>query len=384
MTKSVGITGFFRQDQIFGGVHSVFENLLRGIAETVTPIDQPRDLDVSVFHAPGEVPFCTDRLRWRQVSDRWGRFAAESSVAVNAGRGLDALLFHNYHTPLIVKANRAVTIIHDLQFFHLPQFFRASRLLWLKWAHSVTLRKCDRVVTITHAVKSDILRLYGDRWDDRIDVIWNAVSINRFQKDSDDPGRDFTNGRPYLLCVAVDRPQKNLSRLVQAFAKVRQKHPDFCLVLAGQLRSWRRDHKERIGTVAEQLPPAAELVEKMGLAEHVRVTGFITDQELGALYRGATMCVQPSLFEGFGMTAVEAMAMGKPTLVSGLSAHREVTFNAAQYFDNPTDVDAMAEAIATILKAPERYRPPAEIVNKTHASFAPRNIAKQYLQVLTE
>ncbi len=380
MTKSVGITGFFRQDQIFGGVHSVFENLLRGFAENLAPIDQPRDLDVTIFHGPAETPFCTDRLRWRQVSDRWGRFAAESAVAVNAGRELDALLFHNYHTPLVVRAKRAVTIIHDLQFFHMPQFFRPSRLLWLKWAHAVTLRKCDRVIAISHAVKDDILRLYGDRWDDRIEVIWNAVSLNRFQNGS---GRDFSNGRPYLLCVAVDRPQKNLSRLVQAFAQVREKHPDFCLVLAGQLRSWRRDHKERIGTVAEQLPPAAELVERMELTDHVCVTGFITDQELGSLYRGATMCVQPSLFEGFGMTAVESVAMGKPTLLSGLPVHREVTFNGAQYLDDPTNVGTMAEAIDTMLAAPDRYRPTPGIIEKTHNSFAPRNIAGQYLKVLT-
>ena len=88
------------------------------------------------------------------------------------------------------------------------------------------------------------------------------------------------------------------------------------------------------------MPSTVDLVADLGLSEHVRVTGFVSDRELGALYRGATMCVLPSLFEGFGMPAVESLAMGKPTLTSGLPVLREVTLELAQYLDDPTDVGA--------------------------------------------
>jgi glycosyltransferase involved in cell wall biosynthesis len=194
---------------------------------------------------------------------------------------------------------------------------------------------------------------------------------------------NITDGRPYILCVSVDRPPKNLYRLIKAFALVHQKFPDYCLVLAGQLRTQRRDRRERSAAVDETMPAAADLVDQLDLANHVRVTGFIPDEKLGALYRGATMCVLPSMFEGFGMPAVESLAMGKPTLVSGLPVLREVTLGAAHYIDDPTNVEAMAESIVTILDRPRDFQPTQELVDRVRQRFSPREIARRYLQVLT-
>jgi glycosyltransferase involved in cell wall biosynthesis len=186
------------------------------------------------------------------------------------------------------------------------------------------------------------------------------------------------------LCVAVDRPQKNLFRLVKAFAEVRAKHPEYCLVLAGQLRSSRRDARERSPDVSRKMPSTVDLVEEMGLSEHVRVTGFVSDQELGVLYRGASMCVMPSLFEGFGMPAVEALAMGKPTLVSGLPVLREVTLNSASYIEDPTNVGAMSESIRTMLSNLDRFQPAVELTEQVQHLFSPRTIARRYLEILTD
>jgi glycosyltransferase involved in cell wall biosynthesis len=182
--------------------------------------------------------------------------------------------------------------------------------------------------------------------------------------------------------VAVDRPQKNLFRLIQAFSHVREKCPDVCLVLAGQLRSMRREAREKSRAVNRTMPAAVDVVNDLGLADHVCVTGFVSDQQLGALYRGAAMCVMPALFEGFGMPAIESLAMGKPTLVSGLPVLREVTLNSAQYLDDPTDVEAMSEAIVNILASPERYRPTTQLMERLREEFSPRTIARRYLDIL--
>jgi glycosyltransferase involved in cell wall biosynthesis len=383
MANSIGITGIFRHDQRVGGVYWVFENLLRGFSELLDDAGPSRGFDLTVFHA-GVLPDCKDdRFRWVHVPNQFGRFAAEARIAAGPARRLDAALFMNYHTPLVTRAGRAVTIIHDLQYLHMPQFFGRTKRLWLKWCHNVSLRKCHRVVTISNAVKEDMLRVYGDRWDDRIEVIWNPVSIDRFAISPDDDEYDITGGRPFILCVSVDRPQKNLFRLVEAFAHVHQKFPDYCLVLAGQLRSQRRERRERTGEVVQSMPAAADRVEQLGLTDHVRITGFIEGAQLGSLYRNATMCVLPSLFEGFGMPAVESLAMGKPTLVSGLPVLREVTLNAAQYVNDPTDVAAIADGMVQIISNPDRFRPSAAIVNEVHRRFAPREVASRYLNVLT-
>jgi glycosyltransferase involved in cell wall biosynthesis len=245
MAKSIGITGIFRQDQRVGGVFSVFENLLRGFTELLDAAAPNNQFDLTVFHGP-VTPQCRDeRFHWRKVPHRLGRFAAETCIAAGPASQLDALLFLNYHTPPVVRASRAVTIIHDLLYVHMPELWTPAKRLWMRWCHEVSLRKCHRIIAISGAVKEDLMCRYGRRWEDRIEVIWNPVSVDRFLSGAD---ADFTGGRPYLLCVSVDRPPKNLPRLIEAFALVRSRFPDYCLVLAGQLRSlWPHRREKPLG-----------------------------------------------------------------------------------------------------------------------------------------
>lgn len=381
MVKSIGIPGFFRPDQRVGGVYSVFENLLRGFAELLDEGPRDNPFELTVFHGAVVPQHQDSRFHWRAVPSRLSRFVAEAHVAAGTGRQLDALLFLNYHTPLVTRSGRVVTIVHDLQYAHMPQFYNPAKRLWLRLCHEITLRKCHRIAAISGVVKEDMLRLYGDKWLHRIEVVWNPVTIDRFASDVD---YNITRGRPYIMCVSVDRPQKNLYRLIKAFDLVRKKFPDYCLVVAGQLRSLRRQRRERAAAVGQTMPAATDLVEELQLGEHVHVTGFISDAQLGALYRGATLCVLPSLFEGFGMPAIESLAMAKPTLVSGLPVLREITFNSAQYIEDPTDVNAMAENLAAMLERPADFRPAPELVGRVRRAFSPRNVAERYLSLLTD
>lgn len=380
MVKSIGIPGFFRPDQRVGGVYSVFENLLQGFAELLDEAAPVTPFELTVFHGALAPQHQDCRFHWRELPSRFGRFVAEAQVAAGAGRQFDSLLFLNYHTPLVTRCGRAVTIVHDLQYAHMPQFYSPAKRLWLRWCHQITLRKCYRVAAISGVVKDDMLRLYGDQWRDRIDVVWNPVTIDRFAGDAE---YDLTRGRPYIMCVSVDRPQKNMYRLIKAFDLVRRRYPDFCLVLAGQLRSLRRQRRERSASVGQTMPAAADLVDQLQLSEHVHVTGFIHDAQLGALYRGATLCVLPSLFEGFGMPAIESLAMGKPTLVSGLPVLREITFDSAQYIEDPTNVDAIADVLTTMLARPADFLPAPELVDRVRRTFSPRKVAEKYLSLLT-
>jgi glycosyltransferase involved in cell wall biosynthesis len=120
----------------------------------------------------------------------------------------------------------------------------------------------------------------------------------------------------------------------------------------------------------------------LGLSEHVVVTGFIPDEQLGALYRGAALFVLPSLFEGFGMPVVEAFAMGAPTLVSDLPVLREVTLNAAHYIADPLNPDQMADEIAQVLALGDAARPSLEFRNDLRHRVAPETIAGQYLKLM--
>jgi glycosyltransferase involved in cell wall biosynthesis len=131
----------------------------------------------------------------------------------------------------------------------------------------------------------------------------------------------------YVLAVAETRGYKNLRRLVEAFARAAV--PGLSLVVAG-------------GAVD---PGLRILAERLGVGGRVRFTGRVSDDELAALYRGARALVFPSLWEGFGLPPLEAMASGCPVAASRAGAVPEVCGNAALYFD-PASVEEMADALA--------------------------------------
>jgi glycosyltransferase involved in cell wall biosynthesis len=370
---------FYREDQFPNGVYSFSENLMRGMAALSRSSRNSCPFELTVFHAARGLRWTNDNLKYRQLSNRWGRFLAETKVGFSDSAGLDAVLFPHTFTPPVVRARRVVTVIHDLQYLHFSQNWPLAKRLWMRTCHEITLRKCDAVVAISQAVKDDIIKQYGDRWHSRVHAIWNPVDIDRFDCRAE---QTFTNGRPYILTTAVDRPVKNLATLIRAFALLRDRFPEHCLVMAGQLRSANRSWHRRNSKLEAKMPATIDLINEMGIAKHVIATGYIPDEQLGALYRGACAFVLPSLFEGFGMPAVESLALGAPTLITGLPVLREVTMGAAQYIENPLNEHEIADRITDLLNAGNAARPPMELSREIRHRFAPETIAQQYLSLM--
>ncbi len=136
---------------------------------------------------------------------------------------------------------------------------------------------------------------------------------------------------PYLLAVGDLRPKKNLMRLVHAFRRLRKEGLEHRLVLAG----------------IDSGPEAGRVREAAG-GEPVRLTGYLSDARLDALMRGADALIHPSLYEGFGLVVVEAMARGVPVVAARATALPETGGDAAAYFD-PLDVGDMAAAIRAVV-----------------------------------
>src|SRR6185436_17006238 len=97
-----------------------------------------------------------EQLKFCRIADRWGRWPAEARAAFFDGKGFDGILFPNTFTPPLIRAKRAVTVIHDLQYLHLPEHWPLAKRAWMRACHEVTLRKCDAVVAISQTVKDDI------------------------------------------------------------------------------------------------------------------------------------------------------------------------------------------------------------------------------------
>jgi glycosyltransferase involved in cell wall biosynthesis len=377
--KSIGVSGIFRRDQLAGGFYSFFKNLLRGFAALKRDSQFAANFEMTVFHGRAGIGWHEPGVEMRPVSDKYGRFAANAWVGAVGSRGLDAILFPNYFTPPVVCARRTVSVIHDLQFRHLPQFFSRAKWQWLNACHRHTLNRCDAVVAISEVVRQDILSQYGAQWEQRVRTIHNPVSLSRFDVESE---QQYTGGRPYIMCVAMDRPQKNLHTLIRAFDQIKNRFPDHLLVMAGQLRRHRPDRREKSADIATDMPAAEDLVQQLALQDRVKVTGFVSDAELGALYRGASMFVLPSLFEGFGMPAVEALALGSPTLLSDLPVLREVTLGGALYVAEPRSVGELAERITEVLDNVDAARPSLDLMESLRSHYAPQAIARQYYDLL--
>ena len=232
----------------------------------------------------------------------------------------------------------SVATVHDLSQLHVPQKYDAVRMFYATRVLPALIGQQDRVVTVSSSTRTDVLertRIAADR----VDVVPNGVDLARYSVLGADAVAPVMQrlgiNQPYLLYVArLEHPGKNHVTLLQAYARLREQGVEHKLVLAGP----RWDGAEAID---------AE-VARLGLEQHVVFLGFVATADLPALYAGAAAFVFPSLYEGFGIPLLEAMASGTPCCVANVSSLPEVAGDAALLFD-PRDPVAMADAMRRLL-----------------------------------
>jgi glycosyltransferase involved in cell wall biosynthesis len=296
---------------------------------------------VDVGEAPSRAASAQGRRRWRDMI-AMGRAVAR--------RGLDAMYFPaTYSFFPVWNAGKLVVTMHDtLPLSHPELIFPrpAARIAW--WLkETVAARWADRIVTVSEASRRAIEEWLG-RPDPRVRVITEGpdpiFGPRGIGPESDAVLRRYglRPGERYLLYVGGLSPHKNLPRLVEAFA--RSAGEDTRLVLTGDVHD----------VFHTCVPAIRDAIGRHGLGDRVRLTGFVHDEDLVFLYGRAYALVQPSLMEGFGLPAVEAMACGTPVIASWVGSLPEVIGDSGAYFD-PTDVDTIVAAIRSLLAAPDRH-----------------------------
>lgn len=249
-------------------------------------------------------------------------------------------LFHapHYVLPPLVPC-RSVVTIHDCIHLMFPQYL--PNRLALRYARtSITLasRRATRVMTVSESSKRDILR-FVDVPPEKIDVIHNAYD-ERFSQEprEEDVVRvreRYQLQNPFVLYVGNVKPHKNLERLIEAFHLIRSRgFDDLSLVL--------------IGDDISKYAALRRAVHRHHLHKHVRFLGYLPEDTLAVLYRLARVFVFPSLYEGFGLPPLEAMASGTPVVTSNVSSLPEVAGDAAVLVD-PYDPSAIADGIIRVI-----------------------------------
>ncbi len=241
--------------------------------------------------------------------------------------------------PLFLTGTRKILSIHDVVPYIYPETStKLDKLIYHYWL-PLAVRRLDAIVTGSEQSKQDIIRYLPVNVEDVVVIPYAAGSNYRLMNRTDVKPvlSRYAIDFPYILYVGSLESRKNLPRLLEAFARVRTQLPDWKLVIVGA-RKWK-------------FSSIFETVKRLELNSFVHFTGYVEEEDLPAVYNGADLFVFPSLYEGFGLPVLEAMASGTPVITSNCSSLPEVAGDAAILID-PYDIQAMADAIQRVLSDP--------------------------------
>ena len=324
-----------------GGIGRYAINLTRAmLAEAAA---RRPDLEFVIFTGPQTSREVMDEFR-EQCEECF--LGAKSSVIRSlalvpaALRRLRIDIFHGMDhvgIPFVGRTGRYVVTVHDLIALILPETFTPRHRFIVRTALAAVRRRADLVIVPSRAVERDVVLRLGVPAD-RVMVTPEGCEPRFRPTPSADVLARYGLPSRYVLAVGTLEPRKNLTTLLQAFARLQRGaeiDPALRLVLAGA-RGWLDE-------------PIYETVRSLGLDPVVHFPGFIDDEDLPAVYSGAALFVFASRHEGFGLPLLEAMACGVPVVTSNVSAMPEVSGDAAMLVD-PCDVDGLAAAIARLLR----------------------------------
>ena len=279
--------------------------------------------------------FTTD-ITWRHISaNPYRRLGLDLSRRIQADR--PDILHVQYTAPLFIGVPIVVTV-HDVSFLEHPEFFRADRAAQLRFTVSRTMERAKLILTPSEFSRRAILRTCSVD-PQKIRVIPNGVSTD-FQpadrrKAAQRMERAFRIAAPFVLTAGDLQPRKNQVRLIRAFeCLIRATGMPHHLVCAGQ-----------DGFRAEDVRAAAA---RSGVADRIHFPGYVEDGDLLNLYNACDLFIFPSLYEGFGLPILEAMACGRPVACSNSAAMPEVAGRAGILFE-PRSIWDMSRAMERIL-----------------------------------
>ena len=316
------------------GIGAYIQNLIRYIPEFDT------EHEYIIFHYPGEeahIPKTGTQIRC--VPEQSPKYSLRELTVLPIKMWQQRLdLFHAPHYTLPpLRSCKAVVTIHDVIHLRFPEYLRhpaayyyAKGLMWM------AARSASKVLTVSQCSKRDLMT-YLHIPPEKIEVIYNGIDEPdaSTHKPCQTVFDHFKIPHPYILYLGNFLPHKNLGTLIQAYSVLKHRfHIPHCLVLAGK--------NERLKETLQKS------IRQEGVEQDVILTGFVEDAWKSPLYACADLFVYPSVYEGFGLQALEAMAHQVPVVITDIPALTEIAGDAAVRCD-PSSPDSMAEAIFAVL-----------------------------------
>lgn len=335
---------------------------------------------------------------WEVKPIAWPRLWTQGGLAIECLINPPDVLFIPAHTlPIIRRPGlKTVVTIHDLGAEYLAQYHQFPQKYYLNWSTVYAVRNATRIIAVSQSTKKDLIsKLQCDI--EVIRVIYegvNALTINNSQLtiNKKEILRKYDIRKPYMLFVGTIQPRKNIARLIEAFAKIRI-YPNYyseSIRIKKNSGSFGQNIRMNsnlqlviVGKPGWLYDEIYQAPKKFGIEDKVRFLDFVEEDELAILYKEASLFCLPSLYEGFGLPVLEAMAAGTPALVSNTSSLPEVVGDAGLLVD-PQNSDDIAQGIQKVL-TDKKLR--EELVKKGRErvkKFTWEKTAREILEVIEE
>lgn len=284
---------------------------------------------------------------------------------------VDVLHGPHYSLPLL-NPGRSVVTFCDMIFFLYPELHSLSKRIFFQQMMRVSARRADKIITISESTARDLLHFLGDQLlPDKVRAIPLAVS-DHF-KYVNDPARVARicaqyglQARDFILFVGVLEPRKNIPTLLHAYRDL--------------LDRGFRQQLAVVGRPGWMFDDIFTTVKSLKLEAHVVFTGYVSVEDLPYLYHGARVFVYPSIYEGFGLPVLEAMACGTPVVTSNVSSLPEIVGQAGLLVD-PRDPGQLAQAIERLVVDDDLHRSLQECSRQRAAQFSWERTARETLRV---
>jgi len=301
----------------------------------------------------------------------WTQFALPFNLFFKK-REINVFFSPAHYAPRFSPTKTVVTI-HDLAYFYHPQEFKKNDLWQLKSWTKYSVKKAAKIIAVSKNTKRDLIKFYKIK-PKKITVIHNGHDTKRFNKELglnqiEKIKRKYKINNDYVVYLGTLQPRKNIETLIKAFPQINKRFNKLKLVIAGK-KGWLYKN------IFIQ-------VKKLGLEKRVVFTDFVPDEEVPFLLAGAQLFILPSLYEGFGITALEAMACGVPVLVSRISSLPEVVGNAGHYIENPQNYSEISQKIIQILENPKLQKELSKKGIRQAQKFSWQKCANETLKVLS-
>ncbi len=371
---------FIRPDHKNGGTEAVMKNLIKGFEELKAQglsdefvyfihrdiFEDYRklfpNLTYRVYELPGPHPF---RMIWFQTFCL-SRILQQEKI--------DLLYFPTFQTGLKIHWSIPVVINpHDIQYKYYPEYFSYLKRCYFQIFYTIALKKANRVIAISRYVANSYQKYFGKYVKNKLCIIYNPIEFKDRKEEEVEALKNF-DGR-YILCINSLTKHKNLITLVKAFHLLLQSGTNEGLKLVIGGAKWNGTNE------------IADYIEQNGLQDDIILTGFLSDGQLSYLYHHAELFVTPSLYEGFGMTPVEAMAAECPVISSKETSLYEVTMGLVRYYEPADDPKALCDAMAEELKKDVRDKNRKAVLKRNKEAvlcYSKEKIVKKYLEVFHE